>query len=118
MRTMGLKERLLRLIMNYVWFVTFSILINGEPQGLISPSRGLCQVDPLLPCNQCQARMRLVLRDDQGIFWFGTSIGVHELNELDEIELLAIFQGLHMCSLMGILHLQWSVTSSYDKYVQ
>lgn len=106
MRTMGLKERLLRLIMNYVQFVTFFILINGEPQGLISPSRGLCQVDPLSPSNQCQARMGLVLRDDQGSFWFGASIGVHELNEPNEIELLAIFQGLHICSLMGILRLQ------------
>lgn len=37
------------MIMNCIRLVTFYILINGEPQGFISPSRGLHQGNPLSP---------------------------------------------------------------------
>ena len=33
------------LIMEYVTIVSYSILVNGEPKGLIKPSRGLHQGD-------------------------------------------------------------------------
>ena len=41
MRKMGLCDRWIDLVMECVWTVTYSILVNGEPKGLITPSRGL-----------------------------------------------------------------------------
>lgn len=50
--------------------------------------------------------MGIVLRDGKGIFWFGASIGIHEVNEQKEIELLVIFRGLQLCGSMGISRIQ------------
>ena len=41
MRKMGFCDRWIDLIMVCVRTVTYSILVNGEPKGLITPSRGL-----------------------------------------------------------------------------
>ena len=49
MRKMGFCDRWIDLIMVCVRTVTYSILVNGEPKGLITPSRGLKQGNPLLP---------------------------------------------------------------------
>ena len=46
---MGFHERWINLTMICVKTVTYSILVNGEPRGLIHPSRGIKQGDPLSP---------------------------------------------------------------------
>nr|XP_023919081.1 uncharacterized protein LOC112030645 [Quercus suber] len=49
MRKLGFCERWIGLIMVCIKTVTYSILVNGEPQGLIQPTRGIRQGDPLSP---------------------------------------------------------------------
>ena len=49
MLEMGFQESRVKLIMEYITTVTYSILVNREPKGLITPSRGLRQGDPISP---------------------------------------------------------------------
>ena len=48
-RRLGFKERWINLMMLCVKIVSYSILVNREPIGLIQPSRGIYQDDPLSP---------------------------------------------------------------------
>lgn len=49
MRKLGFAERWITLAMTCVRIVTYSMLINGQPHGNISPTRGIQQGDPLSP---------------------------------------------------------------------
>ena len=46
---MGFREAWVASTMECITTVSYSILVNGEPKGLIKPSKGLRQGDPLSP---------------------------------------------------------------------
>ena len=49
MEKLGFPVDWIERVMNCVTTPSFSILINGKPHGMIHPSRGICQGDPLSP---------------------------------------------------------------------
>jgi hypothetical protein len=49
MSKMGFSERWIRLIMECISTVTYSIIVNGQVVGNVTPSRGIRQGDPLSP---------------------------------------------------------------------
>ena len=49
MKRMGFHPKWINIIIHCISSVTYSIQINGVPQGLITPTWGLRQGDPLSP---------------------------------------------------------------------
>jgi hypothetical protein len=49
MRKMGFARRWIDLIMTCVKIVSYSVLVNKQPHGVIKPTRGIRQGDPLSP---------------------------------------------------------------------
>ena len=49
MLKLGLDEKWVHLAVEIVCIATYSFLINGEPKGFVTPTRGIKQGDPLSP---------------------------------------------------------------------
>ena len=49
MRKMGFRERWINLVMGCMKTISYSVLVNGEPCGMIFPTRGFRQRDPHSP---------------------------------------------------------------------
>ena len=62
MRKLGFEERWINLMIVCVKSVSYSILVNGEPKGLIRSSRGIRQGDSLSPfCSYCAWKVYIAL---------------------------------------------------------
>ena len=49
MEKLGFHDRWISLMMMCIKSVSYSVLLNGEPKGLIHPTRGIRQGDPISP---------------------------------------------------------------------
>ena len=49
MPRLGFEAGWIKIVMNCITLVLYSIIVNGEPNGMIYPSRGLRQGNPLSP---------------------------------------------------------------------
>ena len=49
MEKMGFSQRWINLIVACTRTITYLVMLNGQPCGLITPTQGLCQGDPSLP---------------------------------------------------------------------
>ena len=46
---MGFNDKWIALVMECITSISYSLLVNGEPHGHITPTRGISQGDPLSP---------------------------------------------------------------------
>ncbi|XP_018853114.2 uncharacterized protein LOC109015083 [Juglans regia] len=108
---MGFPEKWIKMIMNCVETVSYSLLVNGSPQQSFSPSRGIRQGDPLSPylfilCAEVLSNL-LNLAEARGVI-SGIPIakGQLHINHLffaDDSLLFCKSNAIEMCRLLDIL---------------
>ena len=76
MLKLGFSSKWVDWIMTCIETVSYQVLINGEPKGSISPSRGIRQGDPLSPYLFIICTEALIARIKQAE-WFGKIQGFH-----------------------------------------
>ena len=87
MRKLGFNERWINLMMVCVKIVSYLVLVNGEPKGLIRPTRGIRQGDPLSPflflhCTEGLHSLISKAEREGAIHGFGLSRRSHKLTHL------------------------------------
>ena len=106
MLQMGFNNWWVALVMECITSVTYSILINGEPNGNIKPSRGISQADPLSPF--------IFLLCSEGLHRL-----IHKVNCNGDIKGVCIYRnGLKLTLLFfadNSLLFCWATTHDYQK---
>lgn len=74
--TLIFKYHLIKILMVYVTTVSYFVLVNGEPNGIIHHSRGICQGEPLSPFPFYYI-LRVVMVWSQRLPFWGKSRVIH-----------------------------------------
>ena len=87
MRKLGFNERWINLMMVCVKTIPYSVLVNGEPKGLIRPTWGIRQDDPLSPflfllCTEGLDSLISKVETEGAIHGFGSSRRSSKLTHL------------------------------------
>ncbi|KAF5460015.1 hypothetical protein F2P56_019915 [Juglans regia] len=108
---MGFPEKWIKMIMNCVETVSYSLLVNGSPQQPFSPSRGIRQGDPLSPylfiiCAEVLSNLLNLAEARGDISGIPIARGQLHINHLffaDDSLLFCKSNALEMCRLLDIL---------------
>lgn len=87
MQCVGFDDRWIHWIMTCVSTVSYSVLINGVPEGNIMPKRGLRQGDPLSPylfilCAEVLSQMMIKAMEDRSLLGVKIALQAPPVNHL------------------------------------
>ncbi|XP_075663330.1 uncharacterized protein LOC142632897 [Castanea sativa] len=94
MERMSFNSRWVKLMMEYITAATYSILINGEPHGSITLTRGLRQ--------ERRAGIRVVIGNEAGLVIASLSQQIHLPSTVLKVETLAARRALELTMEIGV----------------